>query len=188
MSALPHDPRPTVAPHVFDLGGMTCAACASRIETVLRKTPGVREARVNLALERADVLLDAGVGDDVVVAAVDRAGYEAAPRRSDPAERRLQRAREDAARRAAHRQTLMVFALSAVMTLPFLVSMLAMAAGAGHPMSPWTEFALAGIVQVVAGARFYRGAAKALRADRRTWTCSWPWAPPRPSPFPPGWC
>ncbi len=142
---------------------MTCAACASRIETVLRKTPGVREARVNLALERADVLLDPGVGETVVVEAVDRAGYEAAPRRKDPAERRLQQAREDAARRASHRRTLLVFAVSALLTMPFLAAMITMAVGGPHLMGPWTEFALAAIVQVVAGTRFYRGAFKALR-------------------------
>ncbi|GLS75000.1 heavy metal translocating P-type ATPase [Oharaeibacter diazotrophicus] len=161
MSASPTEAAAPI--RVFDIDGMTCAACAGRIERVLAKTPGVREARVNLALERADVVLDPGVADDVVVAAVDRAGYGAEPRRADPAERRRQREREEAARRAAFRRTLSLFAVSAVLTLPFLVSMVAMAVGAGHLMGPWTEFALASVVQVVAGARFYRGAAKALR-------------------------
>ena len=35
----------------FDVGGMTCAACAARIEKVLRKQPGVLEATVNFAIE-----------------------------------------------------------------------------------------------------------------------------------------
>jgi Cu+-exporting ATPase len=148
--------------HVFDIRGMTCAACASRIETVLGKTPGIREARVNLALERADVALDPGISDAVVVEAVDRAGYEASPRAADPAERRLQRERDEVARRAVLRQTLAIFALSALLTLPFLASMVSMSLGGGHLLEPWTEFALATVVQVVAGWRFYRGAAKAL--------------------------
>lgn len=38
--------------------GMTCAACSSRVERVLRKMPGVREANVNLALEKATVTYD----------------------------------------------------------------------------------------------------------------------------------
>ncbi|WP_281409382.1 cation transporter, partial [Oharaeibacter diazotrophicus] len=84
MSASPTEAAAPI--RVFDIDGMTCAACAGRIERVLAKTPGVREARVNLALERADVVLDPGVADDVVVAAVDRAGYGAEPRRADPAE------------------------------------------------------------------------------------------------------
>ena len=37
----------------FDVTGMTCAACAARIEKVLSRVPGVERAQVNLALERA---------------------------------------------------------------------------------------------------------------------------------------
>ncbi|WP_181704677.1 heavy metal translocating P-type ATPase [Chthonobacter rhizosphaerae] len=166
MTALTR-PKPEPAPdgastRVFDIRGMTCAACATRIETVLKKTPGVADATVNLALERADVVLTPAADDAVVVEAVDRAGYEASPRAADPAERRRQREAEEVARRAAYRRTLLVFAVSAVLTLPFLASMGAMLTGGGHLMDPWTELVLATIVQVVAGARFYRGAAKAL--------------------------
>ncbi len=118
---------------------------------------------MNLALERADVLLDPGTDDSVVVEAVDRAGYEATPRASDPAERRRQREAEEVARRAAYRSTLAIFTVSALLTAPFLGQMVAMATGGGHWMSPWLEFALASVVQAVAGARFYRGATKALR-------------------------
>jgi Cu+-exporting ATPase len=155
-------PLPT--PLVFDLRGMTCAACSARIEKVLGKTPGVREARVNLALERADVVLDDGVDPAVVVEAVERAGYEAAERARDPAEARQRREADAAARRAELRRTLVVFAISAAATLPFLAQMIAMPfAAGGHLLSPWTEFALATVVQVVAGTRFYRGAWHALR-------------------------
>ncbi len=38
--------------------GMTCAACANRIERALTKTPGVRKAGVNLATSRATVEYD----------------------------------------------------------------------------------------------------------------------------------
>jgi len=37
----------------FDLEGMTCAFCAMRIEKGLKKVPGVVDAQVNLATERA---------------------------------------------------------------------------------------------------------------------------------------
>jgi len=54
---------------------MSCAACASRIERVLNRMPGVR-ASVNLATERAQVEI---AGDETtatqVVAAIDRAGF-----------------------------------------------------------------------------------------------------------------
>lgn len=38
---------------VLPVEGMTCASCVNRIERFLRKTPGVAEASVNLATERA---------------------------------------------------------------------------------------------------------------------------------------
>jgi Cu+-exporting ATPase len=151
------------ASRTYDIRGMTCAACASRIETVLKRTPGVRTASVNLALERADVALDPGTPDEVVIEAVDRAGYEASPRAADPAVRRRQREAEEVTRRAAFRRASAVFAVSAALTLPFAVSMIAVMLGSRHIMGPWVEFALATIVQGVAGTRFYRGAWHALR-------------------------
>lgn len=44
----------------FDLpiSGMTCASCAGRVERALRKVPGVKNATVNLANERAHVEVD----------------------------------------------------------------------------------------------------------------------------------
>ena len=43
----------------FQVTGMTCAACANRIERGLNKMDGVQEANVNLALEKATVKFDA---------------------------------------------------------------------------------------------------------------------------------
>lgn len=42
----------------FNIKGMTCAACSARIEKVLSKTSGVKEANVNLATEKASILYD----------------------------------------------------------------------------------------------------------------------------------
>ena len=39
----------------LDISGMTCAACAGRVERALRAVPGVTKASVNLATERARV-------------------------------------------------------------------------------------------------------------------------------------
>ncbi|NGY90691.1 cation-translocating P-type ATPase [Bacillus megaterium] len=38
--------------------GMTCAACSNRIEKGLKKIEGVKEANVNLALERSTIIFD----------------------------------------------------------------------------------------------------------------------------------
>ena len=42
---------------VLDIQGMTCASCAVRVEKALKKVPGVADAAVNFALERAAISL-----------------------------------------------------------------------------------------------------------------------------------
>ncbi len=53
--------------------GMTCASCAGRVERALRKVPGVADAQVNLAAERAEVAGDAA--PVALAAAIRAAGY-----------------------------------------------------------------------------------------------------------------
>ena len=56
--------------------GMTCASCVARNEKVLRKLPGVDEASVNFATEKATVTFDPGaVTATQIVQAVEAAGY-----------------------------------------------------------------------------------------------------------------
>jgi P-type Cu+ transporter len=67
----------------FDVSGMTCAACVSRIESALSQEPGVASASVNLALSRASVSAADTVSPDQLEEAVARAGYSATLR-TDP--------------------------------------------------------------------------------------------------------
>ncbi|MBQ6823174.1 MAG: copper-translocating P-type ATPase [Clostridia bacterium] len=60
----------------FDITGMTCAACAARIERVTRRVPGVQSAVVNLAAERLTVEAE-GNAFSAVIAAVEKAGFGA---------------------------------------------------------------------------------------------------------------
>ncbi len=79
-AADPGDQRVTLA-----IGGMTCAACARRIEKALQRAPGVTDAVVNLATHQATVIYapdEASLA--TLVAAVVDAGYRATP----PATRR----------------------------------------------------------------------------------------------------
>ncbi len=62
----------------FGVRGMTCAACAGRIEKALRKLPGVLDANINLATEQAQVQAAPELGFDALRAAVDKAGYAVA--------------------------------------------------------------------------------------------------------------
>jgi Cu+-exporting ATPase len=60
----------------FPVTGMTCASCVRRVEKALTRVPGVAEASVNLATEKASVRFDpAAVRLEQLTAAVERAGY-----------------------------------------------------------------------------------------------------------------
>src|SRR5579884_121056 len=62
------------------IGGMTCASCALRVEKGLKKVPGVTEAAVNLATERASVTYDPSLATlDALVQKVEATGYTATP-------------------------------------------------------------------------------------------------------------
>ena len=61
----------------FPVSGMTCASCAAHIEHALDEVPGVAQANVNLATERATVRFkNGGVAANVLVQAVREAGYD----------------------------------------------------------------------------------------------------------------
>jgi len=140
------------------LEGMTCAACAARIEKVLNRLPGV-SANVNFASEKARVRYSPEGADlDRIIAAVRKAGYGA--HMIDAA-----RSAEDQARHeAAYRSELARFWVSVALALPFLVQMAAMFAGSTHDLlPPWLQLVLATPVQFWIGKRFYVGAWHALR-------------------------
>ncbi|HFC05625.1 MAG TPA: heavy metal translocating P-type ATPase, partial [Rhizobiales bacterium] len=152
-------PAQTVA---LDVKGMTCSACSGRVEKVLKALPQVLDARVNAATDRADV--DWLGGDvNILIQAIEDAGYDATPRLSASLQRKeqqQQRALEDA--RAARRE-LTLFAVSVALTLPLVIQMILNALGYNLRMSGWLELALATPVQFFIGARFYKGAWNALK-------------------------
>ena len=136
------------------ISGMTCATCALRVEKALRAVPGVLEATVNLATERATVQgIGAAASPAALIAAVQRAGYDAELTGDAAREARLEA--EQAAR--LRRESLRL-AGAALLSVPLLLPML------GVPLAPWLQLALATPVQFLIGARFYRGAWKALRS------------------------
>jgi len=74
---------PTLAPSdelTLPIAGMTCASCVRRVEKALNRVPGVQQASVNLATEKASVVFDsATVGLAQLEAAVEKAGYTVGP-------------------------------------------------------------------------------------------------------------
>ena len=65
----------------LDITGMTCASCSARIEKKLSRLDGV-SAEVNLPLNTAHVVIDSGLSDDDITAAVAKAGYGATVRQA----------------------------------------------------------------------------------------------------------
>ena len=152
-----------VPQQTLELGieGMTCAACATRIEKVLNRLPGV-EAAVNLASERARVRYQPGLVDAAqLVAAIDRAGFVG--RIADDRSREDEKARKLAIYRAELRR----FWIAAALTLPLLAQMVTMFgadSGSHQDVLPrWLQLVLATPVQFWIGWRFYDGGWKSLR-------------------------
>ena len=137
----------------LDLEGMTCAACATRIEKVLNRLDGV-QATVNFATEKASVRYAPEVYDPArLIGAVRDIGYDA--------QVSVEGAVRD--RSAEHREALGDFVLAAALAAPFLLEMGAMAAGQHHFMPAWLQWLLATPVQFWSGRRFYIGSWNALR-------------------------
>ena len=138
--------------------GMHCASCVARVERALLAAPGVVSAEVNLATERSRVRVlagSAGVGE--LIAAVRRAGYDTILPAAAPS---------DVSRRRAWTDGVWADGIWAAAALafaaPLVLPMLLMPFDAGLALPGWAQLALATIVQVVFGARFYRGAWAAL--------------------------
>jgi Cu+-exporting ATPase len=73
-------------PIALTIHGMTCAACQSHVERALQAVPGVSAASVNLMAHMAQVTASAGVETSALIAAVQKAGYQATLPGTDPVE------------------------------------------------------------------------------------------------------
>lgn len=147
----------------FDISGMTCAACANKIEKRLNKLNGVQTATVNFALESAFVEYNP---DEVSIPdmkdAINKLGY------------RLEQKEEATGEKVDHRQKEIEkqkgkFIFSAILSIPLLWAMVShfeFTSFIWLPemfMNPWVQLALATPVQFLVGGQFYVGAYKALR-------------------------
>lgn len=126
------------------ISGMHCASCALLIERQLKKTPGVSQAAVNFAAEKAVVDFDPQVTNlEKLQHAVAAAGYRAELPSSAPPQG----------------QSIAPFIIGLVFSLPLVLFMFL----PGRPYIGVISLLLAAPVQFILGAPFYRGMYSALR-------------------------
>jgi Cu+-exporting ATPase len=145
----------------FDVQGMTCAACSSRIEKVLNKQAGVKQASVNLATESAVVEYNPNALDiPDIIGRIKKLGYDANEKNDSNDAAEDQKEKEI-------KEMKFKLVLSVILSLPLLVTMLDHLLGINLPaifMNPWFQMALATPIQFYVGWQFYTGAYRSLRS------------------------
>jgi Cu+-exporting ATPase len=146
----------------FQVSGMTCAACANRIEKKLNRLPGIQEATVNLALETATVdYLEGALDVPAMKKAVEKLGFKLSEKKDE--------IEQVNAKELEMERQLGKFLFAMILTLPLIWAMVThfnFTSFIWMPemfMNPWVQLALATPVQFIVGAQFYVGAYKALK-------------------------
>src|SRR5438128_909750 len=139
----------------FSVSGMTCNNCARHVTEAIQSVPGVFSAHVALDTRHASVRWssDAGQNNSAIVEAVKKAGYEAKPIEAGAPHHHGRKP-------GGWELTLWIGVLG---TVPLMIGEW------GFPLADenwyrWFSFALAAVVQIFAGAAFYRGAWNQLKA------------------------
>src|SRR5262245_17248690 len=157
-----HSIEPPAVPEEWDLaiGGIHCASCVNRVETALGRVPGVKDARVNLATERASVVVDPDrVNLEALVDSVAKAGYTARRETLTFGAQSAEQMRRERAEQVAYWRHRLV--VGVVLSIPLVilgygsmfVPSLAYASWVG-----WCMFGLASVLQVYLGGPYLKGA------------------------------
>ncbi|PEU94929.1 copper-translocating P-type ATPase [Bacillus cereus] len=147
----------------FTVSGMTCAACANRVEKRLNKLEGVNEATVNFALESATVDFNPDeINVNEMKSAITKLGYKLEVKSDEQDESTDHRLQEIERQKKK-------FIISFILSFPLLWAMVSHFSFTSFIylpdmlMNPWVQLALATPVQFIIGGQFYVGAYKALR-------------------------
>ncbi|EMK21987.1 heavy metal translocating P-type ATPase [Leptospira kirschneri] len=153
--------EPPLNKMTLDVIGMTCANCALRIEKGLKKLPGVKDVRVNFAMETAEVNFESSISEENLLDKIDSLGYRAVVHEDLEIDREIQK--------KEFKKLKVRVVISVFLSLPLLLSMV------GHfennltfeylsfLMNPWLQFILTTPIQFWIGASFYKGSFRALR-------------------------
>ncbi|MGR6016042.1 heavy metal translocating P-type ATPase [Bacillus paranthracis] len=147
----------------FTVSGMTCAACANKVEKRLNKLEGVNGATVNFALESATVDFNPDeINVNEMKSAITKLGYKLEVKSAEQdgsTDHRLQEIERQKKK----------FIISFILSFPLLWAMVSHFSFTSFIylpdmlMNPWVQLALATPVQFIIGGQFYVGAYKALR-------------------------
>ncbi len=149
---------------VLKIDGMHCASCQAPIERALKEVPGIGDININLA--DREVYVEGITDDEILVAAVAGAGYEAIIDRDESPEA-VDKANQDYYRQLMRNTTLALVVGVPLMIFGFFESGI----DATWTTLRWFWLAMAGVtlgVLVLAGRHFYIGAWQAFKAHSAT--------------------
>ena len=133
----------------FQVEGMSCQACATRIEKVLNKKPAIESASVSFAGETLNVSYDGSQANaDQISEWVSKTGFTAVPM--------LDNQIPQAVDKSMDWRLVLIW----ICMIPFLIGMAGMVLGQGMSWMPalWIQFVLATFVQLGLAGPFYRSA------------------------------
>lgn len=144
----------------LDVMGMTCASCSGRVEKVLNKQAGVKQAVVNLATESATIEYNPGVlNEQALIDRIKAIGYDAKVKAGNK--------EKESGKNKELKTMQWKLVIAVILSAPLLITMLDHLLGMSLPaifMNPWFQFALATPVQFIIGWQFYTGAYRSLRS------------------------
>lgn len=143
----------------FIIEGMHCAACVNRVEKVLSRIDGIKEANVNLSTAKLRAVYDENlVSAEEIVEKINSIGFSAAVEVEKDPEKDRQRKVDE------YKNYKRLFIISAIFSIPlFWVMFFHMANVHVFFGEPIWQFALATVVQFYIGRVFYKGAYLSIR-------------------------
>lgn len=146
---------------VLKISGMSCAACAARIEKVVKRQNGVKDANVNLATEKSTVEYDNSlINTDKIIGAIEKIGYGA------KLDSQVDREKEKQEKQKQMLHLRIELIISIVLTLPLVLSMIFSMLNITVPIiqNEYFQLIVATFVQFYIGRRFYINAYRAVRS------------------------
>lgn len=145
----------------FKITGMSCAACANRIDKILNKNDAIKQANVNLAIEKATVEYNEKlIDDDKIIKIIQNLGYGAkidkiSNHNNDEKEKKYHMKRQ---------KNELILAI--ILAIPFVISMIFNMFNISLPIisNIYVQLVIATFVQIYIGRKFYKNAYMAIRS------------------------